>query len=139
MVDGTPVRCEEGEGLSPVRPAHVHVPPRARSSSDAMVRASTTSASKPLELGAKLLCKGRDQILKSCEVIERKQNEDTAEWRAGTVDRWAVDGRTLISFDDAGVSQWLDLTKCRYRWVVNTPRLADGATGTVGDDPAGEP
>ena len=66
-------------------------------------------------------------------------DEDTAEWRSGTVDRWAMDGRTLVSFTDAGVSQWLDLTKCRYRWVVNTPQLADGVMGAGDDGRGGEP
>ena len=48
----------------------------------AMVRASATpQAPKPLELGAKLLCKWRDQNVKACEVIERKQSEDTGEWQ----------------------------------------------------------
>ena len=47
-----------------------------------MVRASATpQTAKPLEMGAKLLCKWRDQGVKSCEVIERRQNEDTGEWR----------------------------------------------------------
>jgi histone acetyltransferase MYST1 len=47
-----------------------------------MVRASQTPQTpKPLELGAKLLCKWRDQGVKACEVIERKQLEDTGEWQ----------------------------------------------------------
>ena len=47
-----------------------------------MVRANATPQTpKPLELGAKLLCKWRDQGVKACEVIERKQNEDTGEWQ----------------------------------------------------------
>jgi len=40
----------------------------------------TTTAVKPLELGAKLMCKGRDGVYKSSEVIDRRQNEDTNEW-----------------------------------------------------------
>ena len=52
------------------------------SRADLMVRASATpQTAKPLEMGAKLLCKWRDQGVKSCEVIERRQNEDTGEWR----------------------------------------------------------
>jgi histone acetyltransferase MYST1 len=47
-----------------------------------MVRASQTPQTpKPLELGAKLLCKWRDVGVKACEVIERKQDEETGEWR----------------------------------------------------------
>jgi len=46
-----------------------------------MVRASQPQTPKPLELGAKLMCKWRGETLKSCEVIERKQNEDTGEWQ----------------------------------------------------------
>ena len=47
-----------------------------------MVRASATpQAPKPLEVGAKLRCRWRDQGVKACEVIERKQNEDTGDWQ----------------------------------------------------------
>lgn len=47
-----------------------------------MVRASQTPQTpKPLELGAKLLCRWRDSGVKACEVIERKQHEDTGEWQ----------------------------------------------------------
>ena len=42
---------------------------------------ATPQTPKPLELGAKLLCKWRGDDVKMCEVIERKQNEDTGEWQ----------------------------------------------------------
>ena len=42
---------------------------------------ATPMQAKPLELGAKLLCKWRDQGSKACEVIDRKQDEDSGEWR----------------------------------------------------------
>ena len=46
------------------------------------VRANATPQTpKPLELGAKLLCKWRNEEVKPCEVIERKQSEDTGEWQ----------------------------------------------------------
>eukprot|EP00967_Tisochrysis_lutea_P014126 scaffold15861_cov35-Tisochrysis_lutea.AAC.1 len=38
----------------------------------AMVRAAQAVAAKPLELGAKLLCRWRGNDLKPCEIIERK-------------------------------------------------------------------
>ncbi len=46
------------------------------------VRANATPMqAKPLELGAKLLCKWRDQGVKACEVIDRKQDEDSGDWQ----------------------------------------------------------
>jgi len=42
---------------------------------------ATPQTPKPLELGAKLLCKWRDQGVKACEVIERKQCEDDGSWQ----------------------------------------------------------
>ena len=47
-----------------------------------MVRASQNAQTpKPLELGAQLLCRWRDnEAVKPCEVLERQQNEDTGEW-----------------------------------------------------------
>ena len=45
-----------------------------------MVRAQNAQTPKPLELGAKLLCKWRDVEVKPCEVLERQQNEETNEW-----------------------------------------------------------
>jgi len=45
------------------------------------VRASANQQNpKPLELGAKLLCRWRDTY-RTCEVIERKIDEDTGEWQ----------------------------------------------------------
>ena len=46
-----------------------------------MVRASQSAQTpKPLELGAKLLCRWRGDEVKPCEVLERQQNEDSGEW-----------------------------------------------------------
>ena len=45
-----------------------------------MVRTTTPQNPKPLELGAKLLCKWRDQGIKACEVIERRQQDDSGAW-----------------------------------------------------------
>ena len=47
----------------------------------AMVRASQNEQkAKPLELGAQLMCRWRDNEVKPCEVLERQQNEDTGDW-----------------------------------------------------------
>ena len=50
-----------------------------------MVRATNNVSAKPLELGAKLLCRWRNDEWKPCEVIERKErlNDDlthTGDW-----------------------------------------------------------
>jgi hypothetical protein len=46
-----------------------------------MVRASQNEQkAKPLELGAQLMCRWRDNEVKPCEVLERQQNEDTGDW-----------------------------------------------------------
>ena len=43
----------------------------------------------------------------------------TSTWRAASTERWAVDGRVSLRFDDNDEEcLWLDLTKCRYRWLV---------------------
>ena len=84
-----------------------------------MVRANQTHAPKPLELGAKLLCKWRDQGTKSVEVIERKQNEDTGEWQYYVhyegnnrrLDEWVP----LERFDLGSVSEEGKLTRTSKR------------------------
>ena len=85
-----------------------------------MVRASATPQTpKPLELGAKLLCKWRDQGVKACEVIERKQNEDTGEWQYYVhyeglnrrLDEWV----TLDRFDLGSVNEEGKLTRTSKR------------------------
>ena len=50
-------------------------------------------------------------------------DEETAEWLSGHIEKLAVDGRTFIRFDEGqGSAQWVDLTKCRYRWIVESGR-----------------
>ena len=46
-------------------------------------------------------------------------DEKTAEWRAAATERWAIDGRVSLRFDNNDEEcLWLDLTKCRYRWLA---------------------
>lgn len=85
-----------------------------------MVRASQTPQQpKPLELGAKLLCKFRDSGVKACEVIERKQNEDTGDWQYYVhyegmnrrLDEWVP----LDRFDLGSVNEEGKLTRTQKR------------------------
>ena len=46
-------------------------------------------------------------------------DDQTSEWQPGQVEKMSVDGRMLIRFDSSdGMTQWMDLTRCRYRWLV---------------------
>ena len=46
-------------------------------------------------------------------------DEDMAQWDAASVERWAVDGRVCLRFDSNEDERvWVDLTKCRYRWLA---------------------
>ena len=46
-------------------------------------------------------------------------DEDTAQWDAASVERWAVDGRVCLRFDGSEDERiWVDLTKCRFRWIA---------------------
>ena len=87
-----------------------------------MVRASANPQTpKPLELGAKLLCRWRDQGVKTCEVIERKQDEDTGEWQYYVhydglnrrLDEWVP----LDRFDLGSVTEEGKLTRTSKRKV----------------------
>ena len=61
-------------------------------------------------------------------------DEEAAEWSLATVEKWAVDGRTFIRFDDAsGRAMWIDLTRCRYRWVLDTRQSAAEGQGALGE------
>ena len=68
---------------------------------------------------SQLLCKWRDQQLKACEVIERKQNEDTGEWQYYVhyeglnrrLDEWV----TLDRFDLGHVNEEGKLTRTSKR------------------------
>ena len=55
--------------------------------------------------------------------IEIFQNELGA-WVKGTVEKVAVDGRLLVRFEGSGLTQWLDVTRTRYRWLVGERPLA---------------
>ena len=51
---------------------------------------------------------------------------DAADWSVATVERWAVDGRAFVRFDDGDAAGlWIDLTKCRYRWTLSSDVPAD--------------
>ena len=51
-----------------------------------------------------------------------------AVWREAVVERWAIDGRVYLRFADTPAEGiWLDLTKCRYRWLVTNPAGSEGA------------
>ena len=56
-------------------------------------------------------------------------DEYEARWKAATTERWAVDGRVSLRFDeDKETCAWVDLTKCRYRWLtgpVGVPRAQE--------------
>ena len=46
-------------------------------------------------------------------------DEDMAQWDAASVERWAVDGRVCLRFDgNEDECIWVDLTKCRFRWIA---------------------
>jgi len=85
-----------------------------------MVRASQSAQTpKPLELGAKLLCKWRDAEVKPCEVLERQQNEETNEWEYYVhyegmnrrMDEWV----SLDRFDLSSVTEEGKLTRTSKR------------------------
>ena len=68
-------------------------------------------------------------------------DDTAAEWNAASTERWAVDGRVSIRFDDSqGDCIWVDLTKCRYRWLegpvaghVDSEPIGGGAAEGRGD------
>ena len=42
-----------------------------------------------------------------------------AQWDAASTERWAIDGRVSLRFDsNEEECVWVDLTKCRYRWLT---------------------
>lgn len=46
-------------------------------------------------------------------------DDASGDWIKGKVEKLAVDGRTLIRLEgDPETSEWMDLTKCRYRWLL---------------------
>ena len=63
-------------------------------------------------------------------------DEDAAQWDAASTERWAVDGRVCLRFDSNEEERiWVDLTKCRYRWLAGPvasvkPAEADGGEGS---------
>ena len=74
----TPVSGPAPSHTNPLSPGPA---PTRGAASLGMVRASQSAQTpKPLELGAKLLCRWRGDEVKPCEVLERQQNEDSGEW-----------------------------------------------------------
>ena len=64
-------------------------------------------------------------------------DDATAEWNAASTERWAVDGRVSLRFDyNEEDCVWVDLTKCRYRWLagpISVPKPAED--GPDGEEP----
>ena len=93
-------------------------------------RAQTSQTPKPLELGAKLLCKWRGDDVKPCEVIERKQNEDTGEWQYYVhyeglnrrLDEWV----SLDRFDLGSVTEEGKLTRTAKRKMEHEEHEEEG-------------
>ena len=62
-------------------------------------------------------------------------DDTTAQWRGATTERWAVDGRVSLRFDDNDEEcLWLDLTKCRYRWLAGPVAISRPESDQQGDE-----
>ena len=62
-------------------------------------------------------------------------DETTAQWDAASTERWAVDGRVSLRFDNNDEeSVWVDLTKCRYRWLAGPVALSGPALEAGGEE-----
>ena len=61
-------------------------------------------------------------------------DEEVGDWVRGRVEKLAVDGRTMIRFDSSSkLAQWIDLTRCRYRWLTEVPGVTDQGAPAVAD------
>jgi histone acetyltransferase MYST1 len=97
-----------------------------------MVRAGAGNAQtpKPLELGAQLRCKWREGEVKNCEVIERKLDEDTNEWKYYVhyeglnrrLDEWVA----LDRFDLGSVSEEGKMTRTQKRKLDHEEHEEEG-------------
>ena len=55
---------------------------------------------------------------------------DPEVWHEATVIGLAVDGRVQVKWTKTGLTFWLDLTRCRYKWVLaNSRGIKDGDPG----------
>ena len=61
-------------------------------------------------------------------------DDETAQWNAATTERWAVDGRVSLRFDyNEEECVWVDLTRCRYRWLTGPVAVGGKADGEGGE------
>ena len=59
---------------------------------------------------------------------------DPEVWHEATVIGLAVDGRVQVKWTRTGLTSWLDLTRCRYKWVLaNSGGAEDGGPGKAQD------
>ena len=106
---------------------------RRRAREKKMVRAGAGNAQtpKPLELGAQLRCKWREGEVKNCEVIERKLDEDTNEWKYYVhyeglnrrLDEWVA----LDRFDLGSVSEEGKMTRTQKRKLDHEEQTTFGS------------
>ena len=62
-------------------------------------------------------------------------DEATAQWDAASTERWAVDGRVSLRFDNSEEEcVWVDLTKCRYRWLEGPVAVSRPAVEAGGEE-----
>jgi hypothetical protein len=60
---------------------------------------------------------------------------DAGDWRAAELLQIGADGKIRLRYDDdAATTEWLDLSKERYRWIRGTTRaLTDGSSRSIED------
>ena len=55
---------------------------------------------------------------------------DPEVWHEATVIGLAVDGGVQVKWTKTGLTSWLDLTRCRYKWILaNSRGIEDGDPG----------
>ena len=65
-------------------------------------------------------------------------DDKTAQWDAASTERWAVDGRVSLRFDgNTDECVWVDLTKCRYRWLTGPVAVGNQADEQNDEEPPG--
>ena len=66
-------------------------------------------------------------------------DEDRDEWYRCTLERAAVDGRLFLRFEgEVDDARWMDLTKCRYRWVLEPQTTRGGSSAELLEGSGGE-
>ena len=57
---------------------------------------------------------------------------DPEVWHEATVIGLAVDGRVQVKWTKIGLTAWLDLARCQYKWVLaNSRGIEDGSPGKI--------